>query len=457
MSLNNGERQVAQTIDGIRRDHAARYEWVAGLKLGRRIIDAACGIGYGSQLMAETGFSVLGLDRDAETIAYAERHYGGPRVKFQRRDLNEPDSLNGLGIFDLGVTFETIEHLEDPAPFLRALRKSCRRLVASVPNEEVFPFLSGGPNGYAFHFRHYTRAQFEALLSSCGWKATAWYGQQGMESDVEPECNGRTLVAIAEPCEAGETVEPPASELPAISPPGHVAILGLGPSINDYLELSKRLGGRHKICDQVWAINALGAVFDCDLIWHMDDVRIQEIRAEARPDSNIAAMLPWLRECRVPVMSSRAHPDYPAIVEFPLQAVLNAIPYPYFNSTAAYAVAYAVAIGVKHISLYGIDYTLPNSHHAEKGRGCVEFWMGIAGARGIGLTIAKHSTLMDAQSTTQDRLYGYDTVDVELKALNDFRFDVSMTPKETLPTADEIEARYDHNAHPNALVASGQT
>src|SRR5213593_3221894 len=89
--------------------------------------------------------------------------------------------------------------------------------------------------------------------------------------------------------------------------PQHVAILGLGPSVGQYLEITKRLGGRRKFCDEVWGINGLGDVFRCDRIFHMDDVRIQEIRAEAAPESNIAAMLRWMRQHPGPIYSSRKH------------------------------------------------------------------------------------------------------------------------------------------------------
>ncbi len=103
----------------------------------------------------------------------------------------------------------------------------------------------------------------------------------------------------------------------------HVAILGLGPSVKQYLEITKRFGGRHAYCDETWGINALGDVFACDRIFHMDDVRIQQIRADARPDSNIARMLDWLKTTTTPVVTSRAHTAYPALEEFPLAEVLT--------------------------------------------------------------------------------------------------------------------------------------
>jgi len=72
--------------------------------------------------------------------------------------------------------------------------------------------------------------------------------------------------------------------------------------------------------------------------------------------------------------------------------------------------------------------------------------------RGIKLAIAKTSSLLDALHPRRERLYGYDTLDVGIQAQADGTVRVSFTERETLPTAEEIEARYDHAAHPNALV-----
>jgi len=239
--------------------------------------------------------------------------------------------------------------------------------------------------------------------------------------------------------------------MPKQPAPQHVAILGLGPSVTQWLEIAKRLGGRY--ADEVWGINALGDVFACDRVFHMDDVRIQEIRAAARPEGNIAAMLRWLKRHPGPVYTSRAHPDYPGLVEFPLAAVLNEFNHAYLNSTAAYAVAYAIHIGVRKLSVYGFDYTYPNAHHAEKGRACVEFWLGIAVSRGIEISLPRQTSQMDA-CTPEERLYGYDTVELEITRPRKGRpLQVKFTPRDQLPSAAEIEARYDHTRHPSPLVA----
>lgn len=239
--------------------------------------------------------------------------------------------------------------------------------------------------------------------------------------------------------------------------PDHVAIIGLGPSCAAFFEMTRRMGGVSAYCDEVWGINAIGDVLRCDRIFHMDDLRVQEARAAENPGGNIAAMVRWLKTHPGPVYTSRIRPGYPGLVEFPLEDVLNARHdgnggAPYFNSTAAYAIAFAIHIGVRQISLFGLDYTLPNSHHAEQGRACCEFWLGIAAARGIELTIPSTSSLMDACATDRDRLYGYDCVDVAMSEEGS-RLRVSFTDRAEPVDAREIERRYDHRKHPNRLMA----
>lgn len=444
-----GERQVAPTLAGIRRDHVARYQWAASvLPAKSRVIDFACGVGYGTRILAEAGHRARGYDKSNDALVYADRHYAAAGTIFVTGDGAAPE---GLPEVDAAVCFETIEHIEDPRPLLRSLHRAAPLLLASVPNEAVMPWRRADGSTTEFHFRHYTRREFKTLLAECGWRVTEWHGQEGPESEVEPDMPGRTLIAVAERTKAG--VAPSDDESSPI--PKHVAILGLGPSLTQYLEITKRLGGRSRFCDEVWSINALGDVFASDVIFHMDDVRIQDIRAAALPESNIAAMLNWLKHHPGPIVTSRAHPDYPGLVEFPLEAVLNDLGHDYFNSTAAYAIAFAIHIGVEKISVFGMDFTYPNAHDAEKGRACVEFWLGVATARGIKISLPKTTTLMDAMHTRAARLYGYDTQDVAFVMQPDGQIRLDFTERAQLPSAEEIEAAYDHSAHPNALVSQG--
>lgn len=439
--LHSGERQVQENVDGIRYDHKARYDFVCAREKETTILDAACGVGYGAYLLLQNSNEVTAIDQDEETLLYAEKHY--PGVRYLKSDLNNPLELPTA---EVTVCFETIEHLRTPKNFLANLKS--KRLYASVPNQEGFPW---NPS-YEFHFRHYTKKEFEILLNSCGWVVVEWLAQRTDYSDVEPYVLGRTIIAV---CERGEIKNPTVEMVGHVDfepVPETVTILGLGPSLQQFIDLSKCAGGASALTDEVWGFNALGDVVKCDRLFHMDDVRIQEIRAEAKPDSNIAGMLGWLKDYKGLAYTSRPHKDYPALKALPIEDMLNNLGFDYFNSTAAWAVAYAIHIGVKKIRLFGCDYTYANAHDAEKGRACLEFWLGFAAARGIKISLPKTTSLMDACETRADRLYGYDTVHIGF-TFSEGKISLDFSERETLPTAEEIEARYDHSKHPNKLVS----
>jgi len=238
--------------------------------------------------------------------------------------------------------------------------------------------------------------------------------------------------------------------------PRHITIVALGFTAEDYMKRAKQFGDRHRFADQIWGINQAGNILRCDLVWHMDDVRIQEIRARANPDGTIANMLQWLKTYDGTVMTSRAHPDYPCLVEFPLEDVLNRYGWGYFNSTTAYAAAYAGYLGAQQISLFGCDFTYADSHKAEKGRACLEWWLGfLAGgggaAPGISINVPAQSSLMDAiedQSEDDAVFYGYDAVEVSVTRDEAGKFKIAFTERAELPTAEEIEDAYDHGRPP---------
>jgi len=443
--LYSGERQVSPTVDGIRADHVRRYEWAARtLAPNSRVLDIACGVGYGAFILAQAGHRVTAIDISADAIAYAKEHFAHPGIDYGCSSAEDlPSDLE----FDAVVSFETIEHLADPEPTLQRWAGYAPVLLASVPNESVFPHR----DQFKFHHRHYTARQLHILMVEAGYAVVGWYGQAQTYSDVEPAVVGRTIVVRAEReyIPFLQTVAEAASP----SPPEHVVVLGLGPSLEAYVDKVKRLGSRKAFANEVWGINAIGDVIHCDRIFHMDDVRIQEIRAEAAPESNIANMLGWLRQHPGPIYTSQVVPGYPGLVEFPLEAVINSTGFAYFNGTVAYAVAYALHLGVKRLSFFGCDFTYSNSHHAERGRACLEFWLGMAVARGIEVCVPDKSTLMDA-CEPDHAFYGYDAVKVGLSKRANGSMQVTFEPVEKLPTAEEIEARYNHEQHPNTLMRS---
>jgi len=185
------ERIFARSYDEVRADHRNRYEWVAKQVGGRFVIDAACGCGYGSAILADAGCRVLGIDNSAEAIEFARAAWSRERLEFRHADLMYAE----LPHADAAVSFETIEHLKRPKLFLRELRlREISRLFVSVPNEEEFPHASAGNR---FHLRHYTPRQLAKRLRECGWEVVDWYGQADKMAPVTEGAKGRTIIASA--------------------------------------------------------------------------------------------------------------------------------------------------------------------------------------------------------------------------------------------------------------------
>lgn len=238
--------------------------------------------------------------------------------------------------------------------------------------------------------------------------------------------------------------------------PNHIAIVALGPTSAFYMDAAKKTGDRKRFADFVIAINAMGSVIQSDLVFHMDDMRLQERRAAANPEGNIAGLVDWLKQYSGRVMTARPHEGYQSHEAFPLEDVLNEFGGGYFNGTGAAALAYAIYFKPKEISLWGFDFTYPNAHKNEKGRACVEYWLGRAQERGIEIRLPPSTSLMDSYEDSdgdEARIYGYDTMKVQIAfdpATNKFKVTKTPRPEDEWPSAEAVEAAYDHGKHPNA-------
>jgi SAM-dependent methyltransferase len=156
-----GERLVPDRQRGelVHAEHLARYLYAASLAAGRATLDAACGEGYGSAILAAAGArSVVGVDIDAPTLEHARERHGIDARRADVRELPFPD-----GAFDLVVSFETIEHVEEPERAVAEMRRVLAddgTLVISTPNPDQYLVST------EFHVREFTPAEFEALLRS---------------------------------------------------------------------------------------------------------------------------------------------------------------------------------------------------------------------------------------------------------------------------------------------------
>ncbi len=145
--------------------HLQRYEFAAGLVRPGRLLDIACGSGYGTRLLAEKSAGVIeavGVDISAESIEYARRRYGRAGVIFQQNDAM---TFQDEKKFDSIVSIETIEHVQDPGGLvgrLCGLLKCGGVFIASVPTTP-----SADVNPY--HLNDFTERSFRSMFLSRGF------------------------------------------------------------------------------------------------------------------------------------------------------------------------------------------------------------------------------------------------------------------------------------------------
>ena len=137
--MDVGERQVGTELSDIEPKHVQRYEYARKYCRDKDVLDAACGCGYGSNLLSDEAKSVLGVDYSQEAIDYAQQFWRAKNVTFKRFDLGS--DLATLGTFDVIVSLETVEHLNTPVvetcqKFQEILR-SGGLLILSHPEKEV--------------------------------------------------------------------------------------------------------------------------------------------------------------------------------------------------------------------------------------------------------------------------------------------------------------------------------
>ncbi len=192
-----GERFTPECVREIRYEHIHRYAFAADLVRGRTVLDAACGEGYGSSLLAAQADSVTGVDISAEAVTHARSRYRGENLSFEVADCCALPFRDGQ--FDVIVSFETLEHLEPQERLLAEFRRVLADdgfLVISSPDRAVYSDRLGNDNPH--HVRELDRPELEQLLGG-KFPAVRLLGQRlGLHSLLwtlgEPESAGGVTV-----------------------------------------------------------------------------------------------------------------------------------------------------------------------------------------------------------------------------------------------------------------------
>ena len=145
------------------RRHLAVYEWIGARVIGQRVIDMACGEGYGSAVLARGAASVVGVDANPEAFAHARLRYGAENLRFERGMVQAHGETAG---YDAVVFLQTVEHIRDPVAVLAHLRQLLAPggvAYVSTPNRLTLAPPGATKSDNPWHVKEYRAHEFDAL------------------------------------------------------------------------------------------------------------------------------------------------------------------------------------------------------------------------------------------------------------------------------------------------------
>jgi 2-polyprenyl-3-methyl-5-hydroxy-6-metoxy-1,4-benzoquinol methylase len=148
------------------RRHLAVYEWIGARVAGKRVLDMACGEGYGSEVLWRSAASVVGVDANPEAYEHARLRYSRQGLTFERGMV---ETFGSPAQFDVVVFLQTIEHVHDPVAVLRHFRELLSPggfAYISTPNVLTLAPPGASKSDNPWHLKEYRAEEFEALCRS---------------------------------------------------------------------------------------------------------------------------------------------------------------------------------------------------------------------------------------------------------------------------------------------------
>ena len=159
-----GERFTPESLREIWYEHFHRYTLASTLVEGLDVLDAACGEGYGSAVLAASAHSVTAIDISPEAVTHAtERYQEIDNLNFEQADCTKLDL--GEQKFDAIISFETLEHLEAQEEMLSGFRRLLKPggwLLISSPDKAEYSDAADYHNPW--HVKELYRQELMELL-----------------------------------------------------------------------------------------------------------------------------------------------------------------------------------------------------------------------------------------------------------------------------------------------------
>lgn len=170
-----GERFTPECVREIWYEHYHRYAFATRLVKDKKVLDAACGEGYGSHILAGTAEHVTGIDIDAKSIKHATNRYKQDNLSFINESCTKLTFEDNS--FDVIVSFETLEHLELQQEMLAEFNRVLKEdgiIIISTPDKAHYSDATGFENEY--HVKELYQSEFKDLLDN-HWPMQSWFAQ----------------------------------------------------------------------------------------------------------------------------------------------------------------------------------------------------------------------------------------------------------------------------------------
>jgi len=154
------------------RRHLVVYEWIAARTIGKRVVDMACGEGYGSEVLSRGAASVVGVDANPEAHEHARLRYARQNLRFER-DLVETFREE----CDAVVFLQTIEHVQSPGEILEHFTSMLAPggvAYISTPNLLTLAPPGAEKSENPWHVKEYRAEEFRALCEGRFEQVELW-------------------------------------------------------------------------------------------------------------------------------------------------------------------------------------------------------------------------------------------------------------------------------------------
>lgn len=145
--------------------HRVAYEEAAKFASQKTVLDLGCNNGYGTSILGRDSAHTIGVDVSPQSVQAARQNNAAPNIEYRVVDGFELPFDDAT--FDLIVSFQVIEHIFDPAPYLRNIRRVLRpggTVIFTTPNAPIR--LDPGMKPWnPFHVREFNAAELQELLA----------------------------------------------------------------------------------------------------------------------------------------------------------------------------------------------------------------------------------------------------------------------------------------------------